>query len=37
LDAGTLEQVARADVPQVIGFGFHGNLISADGYNTDLA
>lgn len=38
LDAGSLEEVARAKVPHVVGFGFHGNLFDGEsGDSTDLA
>lgn len=37
LDAGTMQEVARAAVKHVIGFGFHGNLFGTDGSSTDLA
>lgn len=38
LDAGSMEEVARAAVPHVVGFGFHGNLFNgASGDTTDLA
>lgn len=33
-----MEEVARAAVPHVVGFGFHGNLFNgASGDTTDLA
>ena len=35
LDAGTMQEVARASVPHTIGFGFHGNVFQADGATTD--
>ncbi|KAL4435075.1 hypothetical protein ABPG77_003900 [Micractinium sp. CCAP 211/92] len=38
LDASSLEEVARAKVPHVVGFGFHGNLFDGEsGDSTDLA
>ncbi|KAL4458227.1 hypothetical protein ABPG75_013092 [Micractinium tetrahymenae] len=38
LDARSMKEVARAAVPHVVGFGFHGNLFgSASGESTDLA
>ena len=37
LDAATMQEVARAAVPHVIGFGFHGNVFAPDGSSTDLA
>lgn len=37
LDAGSMREVARAAVGHAMGFGFHGNLLAADGSTTDLA
>lgn len=38
LDARNMQEVARAAVPHVVGFGFHGNLFhGASGDSTDLA
>jgi carotenoid cleavage dioxygenase-like enzyme len=37
LDAGSMEEVARAEVPHDIKFGFHGNLVAPDGTSTELS
>ena len=37
LDAGSMAELARADVDHVIGFGFHGNFMAADGSSTEVA
>ncbi len=36
LDAGSMKELARAEVPCAIRFGYHGNLVARDGSNTDL-
>jgi hypothetical protein len=37
LDAGSMAELARADLNHVIGFGFHGNFVAADGSSTEVA